>query len=261
MSHQPDAIDVVQRLRGGLVVSCQAGPGHPLHGPATIARLARCAELGGATAVRVEGADDVRAVAAAVSIPVIGLVKVRADGDRPYITPTYADCRALVEAGAGLVAVESTREYRADPGEFADLCARVHHELGTAVMADVSTAAEGRAAWRAGADLVATTLSGYTSDSDPTAGPDLELVERLVATGARAVLEGRVRRPEEVAQAFALGAWAVVVGSAITAPDEITRWFVAGAQRDGEQQASVALLRESRASSSSVHARRRRSTG
>lgn len=220
--------DVVDRLHGGLVVSCQVARDHPLHGPSSIAALARCAELGGAAAVRVDGSDDVRAVARAVAIPVLGIRKVGGETRRPVITPAYEDCVELVAAGAEIVAVELTREHGTHASDFAHICARVHDELGAAVMADVSTLEEGLTAWQAGADLVATTLAGYTPESSPGDGPDLPLAQALAVHGVRTVLEGRVQRPEDVTAAFAAGAWAVVVGKAITAPDAITARFADG---------------------------------
>jgi len=219
--------EVLNRLHGGLVVSCQADPGHPLAAPDRIAALARCAEAGGAVAVRIEGTANVRAVAAATSLPIIGIAKVRQGTGRPFITPTYEHCEALVAAGAHLVAVEATPDYRPDPQDFAMICERVHTELGVPVMADVSTTAEGALAWEAGADLVGTTLSGYTTTSRPRTTPDIEMVRELSARGIRAVLEGFVSHPDEVAEAFAAGAWAVVVGKAITAPEFLTERFAA----------------------------------
>ncbi|HEY6738629.1 MAG TPA: putative N-acetylmannosamine-6-phosphate 2-epimerase [Actinopolymorphaceae bacterium] len=226
----PSRGPLVERLRGGLIVSCQAGAGHPLDDPRSISALARCAERGGAVAVRVEGERNVAAVRSAVSLPVMGIAKVRLERSaRPFITPGFEDCRRLVAAGAAMVAVEATRDNRPDPREFPRICARVHDDLGVPVMADVSTVEEGLAASAAGADLVATTLSGYTSSSQGRPAPDLELVEALSAKGIRPVLEGRVRTPDDVARAFAAGAWSVVVGTAITDPEALTRRFAAAA--------------------------------
>lgn len=221
---------VVDRLRGGVVVSCQANGDHPMARPEHIAALARCAERGGAVAVRIDGAVNVATVAAVVTIPILGIAKVRATAvGRSFITPTFDDCRRLVEAGAALVAVEATTDLRKDPDEFADLCAHVHAELAVPVMADVSTFDEGLTAADASADLVATTLSGYTSTSPLRSGPDLNLVDRLAQVGLPVVLEGRVGRPDDVSAAFARGAWSVVVGTAITDPVAITRGFVEAA--------------------------------
>ncbi|MGW3627010.1 N-acetylmannosamine-6-phosphate 2-epimerase [Streptomyces sp. NPDC000880] len=224
---------VVGALRGGVVVSCQASSGHPFSRPHLIAAMAECAERGGATAVRIEGEANVRHVADAVTIPVLGIMKVQRRGQRPFITPDFEHCQRLVEAGAALVAIEAANDYRPDPDEFATLCARVKSELGVPVMADVSTFVEGVAAADAGADLVATTLAGYTSVSPARSTPDLELLGELAATGVRTVLEGHVRHPEEITEAFRRGAWSAVVGTAITDPLAITGWFVSAARGAG----------------------------
>ncbi|MET9022361.1 putative N-acetylmannosamine-6-phosphate 2-epimerase [Actinopolymorpha sp. NPDC004070] len=221
----------VQALEGGLVVSCQAGAGHPLADPEIIARLAACAELGGAVGVRVESAEDVRAVRSRIGLPVIGIRKVEVGAHRPFITPTLADCAALADAGADIIALEAVPDNRAHADEAADLIRVVREELGRPVMADVSTLEEGLAAWAAGADLVGTTLSGYTLASASRVGPDLGLVADLARHGVRAVLEGRVDRPEQVRAAFEAGAWTVVVGTAITDPISLTRRYAAGVPR------------------------------
>jgi N-acylglucosamine-6-phosphate 2-epimerase len=210
---------VLEAIAGGLVVSCQAPQGHPLRSPEVIARLAECAALGGAAAVRVNGPDDVRAVKAAVDLPVIGLHKVRAP-DRYLITPSWDLAAGLAEAGADIVAVEATGRGAVPVG---DLVARIRGELGRPVMADVATVAQGRAAWAAGAELVASTLSGYTMDSPQRTEPDLDLVAALASAGVRTVAEGRLGTVAHVREAFAAGAFAVVVGTAITDPVALTR--------------------------------------
>ncbi|WP_020575468.1 N-acetylmannosamine-6-phosphate 2-epimerase [Actinopolymorpha alba] len=223
--------DVVAALRGGLVVSCQAAPGHPFDDPAAIALLAACAEQGGAVAVRIESAPNVRATRARVGVPIIGIKKVHTGAHRPFITPTLADCAELAAAGADIIALETVPDNRPDPGEVATLIERVHREVARPVMADVATIDEGMAAWSAGADLVASTLSGYTRHSASRTGPDLDLVAALAARGVRAVLEGRVDSPDQVRTAFERGAWSVVVGTAITDPLVITRRFAVAAPR------------------------------
>ncbi|WP_214326331.1 N-acetylmannosamine-6-phosphate 2-epimerase [Nonomuraea sediminis] len=211
---------VLEAIRDGLVVSCQAPEGHPLRRTSVIALLAECAERGGAVGVRINHPDDVRAAKALVRVPVIGLTKVARPEARPLITPTLELASELVAAGADLVAVEATSS--------ASLVKLVRAELGVPVMADVSTLDEGLRAWDFGASLVSTTLSGYTAES-PCAGdePDLELVERLASHGVRTVAEGRLRTPEHVATAFAAGAWSVVIGGAVTDPLAITQRLVA----------------------------------
>ncbi len=221
---------LLTRLRGRLIVSCQALPGSPLRYPEIIAALAQCAERGGAGGVRVDGPADIAAVRRVVSVPIIGIQKIL--GSSPvYITPTLEAARAVAEAGADIVAVQATRER--DPGDvlLPDLIMRIHEEYGIPVMADVSTVDEGLAAAAAGADLVATTLAGYTPRSHQIKGPDLDLVRDLARRSpVPVVAEGRISTPEEARAALHAGAWAVVVGRAITMPEAITERFVRAVQ-------------------------------
>ena len=216
----------IARIKGRLVVSCQALPDSPLHRPAIIAALAQCAERGGAAGVRIDGPDDIAAVRSTVGIPIIGIYKIRS-ASPIYITPTFESARAVVRAGADIVAVQATRE-RDDTGlPLSALVARVHAECGVPVMADVSTVEEGLAAAAAGADLVATTMAGYTPHSRKLPGPDIELVAELSRRSpVPVVAEGRIQTPEDAAAARRAGAWAVVVGRAITMPEAITERFV-----------------------------------
>jgi N-acylglucosamine-6-phosphate 2-epimerase len=223
----------VELVRGRLIVSCQARAGSPLRDSEVIARLAQAAVLGGAAAIRCGGqggAADVRAVRAAVEVPVIGLTKQGREG--VYITPTVADARQIVAAGADVVAVDGTARPRPDGATLAESVEAIHAG-GALVMADVSTVAEGRYAAAAGADIVASTLSGYTPDSPRTAGPDLALVEGLrAALPDLAILaEGRYHTPEQASAALAAGADSVVVGTAITDPAWITARFATGLRR------------------------------
>jgi N-acylglucosamine-6-phosphate 2-epimerase len=221
---EPDAI--LRRLRGGLVVSCQAPPGDPLHGPTSMAAMARAAVLGGAVGIRAEGPADVQAVRRVVDVPVIGLWKQGAEG--VYITPTVGHARAVAEAGAGVVAIDATGRPRPDRSTLPEVVAGLRQTHRCLVMADVSTLEEGAAAAAAGADLVATTLSGYTPYSRQGPGPDLELVAALAARiEVPVVAEGRIATPQEARAALDAGAWTVVVGGAITRPQLITARFVA----------------------------------
>lgn len=220
-------------LAGGLIVSCQAPPGDPLHGPTHMTAMARAAAGGGAVGIRANGVDDVQAIASTVPLPVIGLWK---DGDSGvYITPTAAHAVAVAEAGACIVAVDGTLRPRPDGRTLADTVAALHAR-DVLVMADVSTSAEGDAAAAAGADLVSTTLSGYTPDSPSGPEPDLALVEALASRlSVPVVAEGRLHTPDHVSAAFRAGAYSVVVGTAITAPSWITRRFAdaaAGASQE-----------------------------
>ena len=190
-----------------------------------IAALAQCAERGGAGAVRVDGPDDVAAARRSVTIPIVGIYKIR--GPSPvYITPTFEAGRAVAQAGAEIVAVQATQDRASTPDRLEEVIARLHGECRVLVMADVSTLQEGVDAADAGADLVATTMSGYTAHSLKMEGPDLDLVSALARRiSIPIVAEGRIRTPEEAAGAIRAGAWAVVVGRAITMPEAITEGF------------------------------------
>ncbi len=164
-------------------------------------------------------------------MPLIGLVKRWRDGESVYITPDGNSAREAVEAGADIVALDATSRPRQGPSPEA-LIGFIKGELGRPVMADIATEEEAEMAVRAGADHVATTLSGYADGSPPGPEPDIDLVRRLAARLAVPVLaEGRYGTPDEVRAAFEAGAHAVVVGTAITNPREITREFAAACPR------------------------------
>jgi putative N-acetylmannosamine-6-phosphate epimerase len=215
---------LIRSLKGGLIVSCQALAHEPLHGAEIMARMARAAQDGGAVGIRANGPADVRAIREAVALPLIGLFKDGTEG--VYITPTLAHARAIAEAGADIIALDATPRPRPN-GELLKEIIAALHALGKLVMADISTFEEGCAAEAAGADLLSTTLSGYTPYSLHQPGPDLELVRHLAAAAhVPVVAEGRIRTPAELAAALQAGAYAAVVGGAITRPQSITRTFV-----------------------------------
>jgi len=219
---------VRQGLRKGtLVVSCQAREDNPLHGAAFMRAMALAAVQGGAGGIRAEGVADIAAIRDAVDVPLIGLLKRWQEGFDVYITPAFADAAAIAAAGCDVVALDATTGTR-DGEPVGTLIPRVKAELGVAVMADIATLAEGLAAAALGADYVGTTLAGYTPNRAATKGPDLDLLADLVARcPVPVVAEGRFETPEQVARAFAIGAFAVVVGTAITNPREMTKRFAA----------------------------------
>lgn len=222
---------LVESLRGGLIVSCQAYPGEPLRHPETIAQLAESAVRGGAVAVRVQGVADVSFVTGRVEVPCIGLWKHGHDG--VFITPTLRHARAVRDAGADVVALDGTRRPRPDGLSLAATIGALHDEQPTLVMADCSCLDDALAAVDAGADLIGTTLAGYTGDLPRTDGPDLELIAAIVAAlpGTPVIAEGRVHTPDQARAALDTGAHAVVVGTAITHPTTITSWFVDALRR------------------------------
>lgn len=217
----------VEQVQGKLIVSCQALAHEPLFGAEIMARLARAAVEGGAAAIRANTPVDIEAIRKAVTLPIIGLYKEDIPGYPVYITPTLRHALAVAEAGADVIAIDATARSRPEPGTLADYIARIHMQTGLPVLADIATLEEGIAAAEAGADMLSTTMSGYTEDSPKQRDPDLELVANLSrAVSVPVLAEGRYRTPQQAANALAVGALAVVVGGAITRPQEITRYFV-----------------------------------
>lgn len=227
---------LIDRLHAGLIVSCQALPDEPLFGAGHMAAMARAAVSAGAVAIRANSPADIRAIRLAVDVPILGLFKVDLPGFDVHITPTIEHAVQVAEAGADLIAIDATRRPRPG-GSLVELIEQIRSRTGLPVLADVSTLDEGLAAAACGAQFVATTLSGYTADSPAQAGPDFALLQQLVAAlrpkHIPVIAEGRIATPEQVARALALGAHAVVVGSAITRPQWITTRFVDALKKAG----------------------------
>lgn len=220
---------MLENLRGGLVVSCQALADEPLHGPQFMERMALAAKQGGAVGIRANGYADIRAIKASLELPVIGINKRNIPGFDAFITPTKEDARIVHEAGADIIAVDATSQSR--PESLAELVRYIRFDLGKPVMADVATLEDGVRAEQLGCDLVGTTLSGYTpaTRGGSGRGPDFELLKGLVAhLRIPVIAEGRIHTPEQAKEALRLGAFCVVVGGAITRPQEITRRFLEG---------------------------------
>lgn len=216
----------IDSLAGRLVVSAQAYPGEPMRDPRTMSQVAASAVRGGAAAVRIQGIADIQAVRSAVEVPIIGLWK---DGDTGvYITPTYQHAYAVALAGAHIVALDGTRRPRPDGLSLGQTIDRLHDDTNAVLMADCGSLDDALAAADAGADLVGTTLAGYTDERRKTDGPDLELIQamRQADLGIPIIAEGRIHTPAQASAAIEAGAHAVVVGTAITHPTTITSWFV-----------------------------------
>lgn len=217
--------EILQALRGRLIVSVQAYPGEPMRDPNTMAQIAASVVTGGAAAVRVQGLGDIRATRSAVEVPVIGLWKDGKEG--VVITPTFQHAYAAALAGSHIVALDGTRRERPDGLSLAETVDRLHDRTNALVMADCGSLDDARAAADAGADIIGTTLAGYTGEREPTDGPDLELIGAIrdAELGPMLVAEGRIHTPAQAAAARAAGAEAVVVGTAITHPATISSWF------------------------------------
>ena len=223
-------------LHTGLIVSCQALSDEPLFGAGHMAAMARAAVSAGAVAIRANSPIDIAAIRSAVAVPIIGLFKEDLPGFDVRITPTLEHALQVAAAGAGMIAIDATQ--RPHPaGKVEELIHQIQLHIGLPVLADVSTLEEGLVAAACGAGFVSTTLSGYTAYSPDQPGPDFELIEQLV-TALRpqkvpVIAEGRIATPELAVRALALGAHAVVVGSAITRPQWITARFMDAIRKAG----------------------------
>lgn len=227
--------ELFDAIKGKLIISCQALPGEPLYveEKSIMYLMARAAKQAGAAAIRTNSVRDVIAIKEETGLPVIGLIKVNYDGYESYITPTMKEIDALVEAKADIVALDCTLRKRGDgltAGEFLGKIREKYPDI--LLMADISTYEEGVNAWKCGADLVGTTMSGYTPESPKSDEPDWELVRRLAETlPIPLIAEGRVHTPDQAVKMLSLGAHAVVVGGAITRPLEIATRFIKAVEK------------------------------
>lgn len=221
---------LLERIKGKVIVSCQAVPGEPLYveEKSIMYLMARAAKQAGTPAIRTSSIRDVEAIKEETGLPVIGLIKVKYDGFESYITPTMKEVDELAAAGSDIIALDCTDQKRGDGKTISEFIREVRAKYPEAIlMADISTYEEGVRAWKLGMDIVGTTMSGYTSYSPKLDGPDYELVKRLSAELDIPVIgEGRVHSPEQAVQMLDAGAFAVVVGGAITRPLEIAQRFI-----------------------------------
>lgn len=218
------------RLRRKLIVSCQALPQEPLHSFFIMGRMARAAKEGGAVAIRAQSVEDIKEIIRVTGLPVIGLIKRNYPDSELYITPTFKEVEELLTTSCQVIALDMTDRPRPAGSDLKSLIDRVH-AAGRLVLADISTCREGEAAEALGADAISTTMSGYTSYSRHLPGPDLELVQELLARVQVPVFaEGRINTPEDLRLVMEAGAFAPIVGSAITRPQLITAKFAAALQ-------------------------------
>ena len=205
--------ELFERIKGKVIVSCQAVPGEPLYveEKSVMYLMARAAKQAGTPMIRTSSIRDVIAIKEETGLPVIGLVKVQYEGFESYITPTMKEVDDLVAAGSDIIALDCTQQKRGDGKTISEFITEVRTKYP----------------WKLGMDIVGTTMSGYTSYTEKTDGPDYELVKRLVAAVDIPVIgEGRVHYPQQAVEMLDAGAFAVVVGGAITRPLEIAQRFI-----------------------------------
>lgn len=225
-----DNNEILHRIKNKLIVSCQALSDEPLHSSFIMKRMAVAAQEGGAGGIRANSPQDIIEIKEAVSLPIIGLYKVVYDDSEVYITPTMKEVDALVEAGVDIIAMDATKRLR--PGGktleefFKEVKAKYPNQL---FMADTSCYEEGVKAEELGFDIIGTTMSGYTEYTKDVKLPNFDLMKQYVENLKTPIIaEGGIWTPDQLRMAIDTGVWAAVVGTAITRPREITRYFLNG---------------------------------
>jgi N-acylglucosamine-6-phosphate 2-epimerase len=220
--------NLLKNLEGKLIVSCQAPPDSPLYDPSIISAIALAAAKRGAVGVRIDTPDHVKAVREKMpELPIIGLWKRQIKGYEVYITPQYGDAVAIAAAGADIIAIDATGRQRPEGENLKEIIAKIRGDLGKLVMADIDTAENAIAAVEAGADIIGTTLYGYTGETKHLSPPSYSLLTELAAKLTTPLIcEGGINTPQEAKKALELGAYAVVVGTAITGIDLKVKAFV-----------------------------------
>lgn len=224
------AQEMLQQLKGKLIVSCQALKDEPLHSSFIMGRMALAAKQGGAAGIRANTKEDILEIKKNVSLPVIGIVKRDYPDSEIYITATMQEVDELMEVRPEIIALDATDRVR--PGGisldmlFQQIKEKYPDQL---LMADCATVAEAIHADQLGFDLIGTTMIGYTAASagDDVSAEDFKLLREIVQkVKALVVCEGKIDTPEKAKRALELGAHTVVVGAAITRPHLITKKFV-----------------------------------
>lgn len=221
--------EILSAIKGSIIVSCQALPDEPLYCEemSLMPFMAEAAKRAGSKAIRTSSVRDVIAIKAKTGLPVIGLIKIKYEGFETYITPTMKEVEELVAAGSDIIALDCTFSKRGDNKTINEFIAEIKAKYPEIIlMADISTFEEGVNAYNCGVDIVGTTMSGYTPQSEKTEGPNFLLVEKLTkALTIPVIAEGKVHYPEQAKKMLEIGAHAVVVGGAITRPLEIAQRF------------------------------------
>ena len=219
-------VPVLATLQGGLIVSCQAPKNSPLHDPQVIAAMAEAAVLRGAAGVRIDSPAHIGAVRQRVSVPIIGLWKQVIPESEVYITPQFHHAEAVAASGADIIAIDATQRPRPGDETLTELVQQIHTKLRKPVMADIDTLASAEAAVTAGVDWLGTTLYGYTPATEVCHPPGFELLTELVQHfSVPSICEGGIASPEAACKALDLGAYAVVVGTAITGIDSLVQRY------------------------------------
>ena len=219
--------ELFQKIRGGLIVSCQALEDEPLHSSYIMSRMALAALQGGAVGIRANTVEDIAKIKNTVDLPVIGIIKQVYNDSDVYITPTIAEVDALMAVAPNIIAMDATARMRTGNRSLTEVYRQVRQKYPNAVlMADCSTVEEGVEAEKLGFDCVGTTMAGYTPYTAGRTIPDFEMIRTLSQKLSIPVIaEGGIHTPGQLRQVIDSGAWCAVIGGAITRPQEVTKRF------------------------------------
>lgn len=220
--------NVMKKIEGGLIVSCQARVGWPMYGCEIMAAFAKAAKEGGAVGIRATGADNIAAIKKVVDLPVIGINKEWHEGYDVYITPTYKSAESILKTGIDIIALDATSRKRPNDEKFEDIVKRIRENYpDVLIMGEVSTVQEAKNILPLNLDIISTTLSGYTEATKDIKEVNIKLIEDIVAiTDTPVIAEGKINTEEDAIRALEAGAHAVVIGTAITRPEIITKKYV-----------------------------------
>lgn len=220
--------ELMEKLRGGLIVSCQALADEPLHSSFIMGRMAYAAYLGGAVGIRANSVEDIREIKKTVPLPIIGIIKQDYENCKVRITPTLKEIDALAEEGVSIIATDATSRIRPDGSTVTEFFKEVRKKYPEQLfMADCATYEDALRAQELGFDFIGTTLNGYTDDTRHLPPPNFDFMRKLAETLHTPVIaEGGIFSPEELRTAMDQGVHACVVGSAITRPLKITQRYV-----------------------------------
>lgn len=219
---------LLERLKGKLIVSCQARVGWPMYGSEIMAAFAVAAQQGGAAGIRATGVENIARIKEKVDLPIIGINKQFSDDYDVYITPTYQSAVDILEVGIEIIAIDATPRRRPGGERVEDILRKIRENYpDVLVMGEISTLQEAKDILPLGFDLISTTLSGYTKASQPRSSVDLELIAQIhTITDTPIIAEGKIAHEAEAVAAIRAGAHAVVVGTSITRPEIITERYV-----------------------------------
>ena len=220
--------EILDKIKGGLIVSCQALASEPLYDSYIMSKMALAAKLGGAVGIRANTVVDIKAIKEKVDLPLIGIIKQEYDDSDVYITPTMKEVDALVETGCEIIAIDATNRLRPNGETLEAFFTKVREKYRNQLfMADTSCFDEGKKAEELDFDLIGTTMAGYTPYTKGTPLPDFNLMQRYVSELHTPVIaEGGIWVPEQLKKAIDIGVHSAVVGTAITRPRDITKHFV-----------------------------------